>query len=85
MSTVAMLFILPIGIAFLMYERRYQKSYDKVFEDFFLSMCQDKSLNAPERLLRVQKMLEKNHYHIVQKKQSVSWQKQNFLAWVHFL
>ncbi|MDH5465054.1 MAG: hypothetical protein OEW60_05455 [Thiovulaceae bacterium] len=65
MSTVMMLFLFPIGIAFLIHELRDKKRYHFVFHDFFDEVQANPSYSKQEKIEHVQKMLLHNEYHIV--------------------
>lgn len=67
MSGLAMIFIFPIGVAFFIFELKYKKAYENVFESFFEEVRANDTLNNSEKIAHVQKMYEKNSYHILSK------------------
>ena len=64
-----MIFVLPIGIYLLFQEKNGMRKYQAIFDDFFIKMKQDKTLNNKEKIDLLEDMLHLNSYNIINKSQ----------------
>ncbi|KIM10617.1 MAG: hypothetical protein KU37_10010 [Sulfuricurvum sp. PC08-66] len=62
MSTVLMMFILPIGFAFLYYEFRDKKRYQGVFDTFIEEVDANDGYTNAQKLEHIGRMLQLNGY-----------------------
>ena len=67
MNTIIMIFALPIGIFWLIREKRAMRAYEAIFSDFYEKVKADTHLSRQEKIKLLEEMLYKNHYTVTQK------------------
>ena len=70
-----MALIVIIGAVVFYFEQKNKRSYQKVFDDFFASILQKKSIKQEQKLFLATQMLEKNGYKTSTKNGTVTAKK----------
>jgi len=66
MTTIIMLFMLPIGLyVYYTVEKKDKRVYHAVFDKFYTETVNSKILTEHEKIIRFEQMLERNGYNIV--------------------
>lgn len=69
MTTIIMIFAFPIGIIFLIQEKKARVKYQAIFDDFYNEVNSDKTLTKDEKTNLYKNMLSQNQYQITTKNQ----------------
>jgi len=67
MNTIIMIFSLPIGIFWLLREKKAMQSYEAIFSDFYEKVKADTGLTPEEKRKLLEEMLYQNHYTVTRK------------------
>ncbi len=65
MTTIIMIFSLPIGIYILFQERKTMAKYESIFYDFYQKIKGEKELDRSSKIKLLQDMLSQNGYTIL--------------------
>ena len=63
MTTIIMIFALPIGLFLLLGEKKAQATYQAIFDDFYKTV-KNENLDKTKKIEVFEDMLTKNHYAI---------------------
>ena len=78
MGTVVMIFILPIGLAFLYFERKDKPKYQAIFDTFIEEVHTHEDYTDKEKIAHIDKMLHLNNYHTVKTDSSIEGSRKIF-------
>ncbi len=73
MTTIIMIFSFPIGLYFLMQEKKGMKKYQKIFDDFAKKVSEDKQMTQSEKINIFKEMLYTNRYEVTKTTQTSVW------------
>ncbi len=59
-------FAIPIGIYTIRFEQKSKDKYNALFEDFYQKILNDERLNREEKIERLEELLNRNSYTIVE-------------------
>jgi hypothetical protein len=59
-------FAIPIGIYTIRFEQKSKDKYNALFEDFYQKILNDERLNREEKMERLEELLNRNSYTIVE-------------------
>ena len=66
-TTILMLLMLPIGIyVYFGREKKDQRIYQSVFDDFYLKTLKNKTLTDAQKIEHFEQMLEQNGYEVIE-------------------
>jgi uncharacterized membrane protein YukC len=82
MNTIIMIFALPIGLFLLLGEKKAQKKYQAIFDEFYKTTMNE-NLDKKKRTELFKNMLVKNHYSVKTTDSEVIGEKKIFsIGWL---
>jgi uncharacterized membrane protein YukC len=82
MNTIIMIFALPIGLFLLLGEKKAQKKYQAIFDEFYKTTVSE-NLDKKKRTELFKNMLVKNHYNVKTTDSEVIGEKKIFsIGWL---